>query len=111
MKFRMWSSKRRPHDPSAESFETLFETVLASPRAARSVMQECDGDPSNFDGYSLRQLSGIPHVGDASAARVAAVLAIHAKMAAPLVAEIERLQAEVERLQAELKAAQKQQAA
>lgn len=98
-KYRRYTAKGSSRiNPLEEGWEGILETIFGDTRAAKAVLRESENDPANLDGWSVRRLGDIEFLGDGKAARLAAVFGFHAKLAAPLVAEIEALEAENARL-------------
>ncbi|RIH76012.1 hypothetical protein Mterra_03921 [Calidithermus terrae] len=109
MAFRAFTAKTtgRKRNPLEQPQQELLAVVLSSERAAQRVMEYAGGDLRNLDGCDVRDLAGIPDMGDGRAARLAAVLALMAQFAAPFAERVEQLEAEIAGLRAKETAAQR----
>lgn len=81
--FRAFTKKRAPLAPQEIEQETLLGLLLGDRRGARAILEYSGGDLRKLDGLDLRDLAGIPGVGEASAARVAALFALINRLLQP----------------------------
>lgn len=81
--FRAFTAKRSPVAPHEIEQETLLGLLLGDRRGAKAILEYSGGDLRKLDGLDLRDLAGIPGVGEATAARVAALFALIDRLLQP----------------------------
>lgn len=81
--FRAFTAKRAPITPHEIDQETLLGLLLGDRRGAKAILEYSGGDLRKLDGLDLRDLTGIPGVGEATAARIAALFALIDRLLQP----------------------------
>ncbi|MCX7782650.1 MAG: hypothetical protein N2318_03285 [Meiothermus sp.] len=74
--FRNFTRKRNPIDPLASSQLELMTIILADRRSAESILAYAKGDLRNLNGTDLKDIASLPGVGEAAAAKVAAMFSL-----------------------------------
>lgn len=74
--FRSFIRKTNPTDPRQVEQKELLGLLLGDRRGASAILEYAGGDLRNLDGLDLRDIAGIPGVGEATAARLVALFAL-----------------------------------
>jgi len=74
--YRLFTRKNNPIQPDSAKQTDLLAILLADRRSAESIMEYAKGDLRNLNGIELKELLGLPKVGEAAAAKIVALFAL-----------------------------------
>jgi len=74
--YRLFTRKNNPIRPDTAKQTELLAILLADQRSAESIMEYAKGDLRNLNGIELKELLGLPKVGEAAAAKIVALFAL-----------------------------------
>ena len=74
--YRFFTRKNNPIRPDTAKQTDLLAILLADRRSAESIMEYAKGDLRNLNGVELKELLGLPKVGEAAAAKLVSLFAL-----------------------------------
>jgi len=74
--YRLFTRKNNPIQPDSAKQTDLLTILLADRSSAESIMEYAKGDLRNLNGIELKELLGLPKVGEAAAAKIVALFAL-----------------------------------
>ena len=74
--YRLFTRKNNPIRPDTAKQTELLAILLADQRSAESIMEYAKGDLRNLNGVELKELLGLPKVGEAAAAKLVSLFAL-----------------------------------
>jgi|GEM_PF-3106971 len=74
--YRLFTRKNNPIRPDSAKQTELLAILLADRRSAESIMEYAKGDLRNLNGVELKELLGLPKVGEAAAAKLVSLFAL-----------------------------------
>ena len=74
--YRLFTRKNNPIQPDSAKQTDLLTILLADRSSAESIMEYAKGDLRNLNGIELKELLGLPKVGEAAAAKIVSLFAL-----------------------------------